>query len=90
MKGKDKFFNDCRSISPKQVELAICIRMYRRMNTMSQEEMAKICTLYGKSKNVKFTTHDISDYENYKRAPRAKKFQILLNTMKITPQTIER
>ena len=74
-------FTNFRMISPQQVELAIFIRQYRRIHNLSQTEMAKLCSIYGKSKGVKFHFTEISNYENYKSIPTPAKFQCLMNTM---------
>lgn len=80
----DEFF----MVSPKQIELAIYIRQYRRIHQLSQTEMAKVCSLYGEPFGIKFTNFDISVYENCKHIPTPSKFQILMNTMDITPQML--
>lgn len=73
------------SVTKTQIELAFYIRNYRRIHELSQPEMAKICTLYGKSHNVKFAASEICAYENYKHMPTPPKFQILMNTMDLDP-----
>ena len=71
-------------VSPTQVELAIYIRQFRRIHELSQSDMAKICSLYGEDKGVKFKQAEIGRYENYKTVPTPAKFEILMNTMNIT------
>ena len=82
-------FKDFRVISPQSVELAIYIRSYRRMHEISQMEMAKICTIRGRRNNVSFTQNDIDRYEKYKNVPTPPKFQILMETMNITPSDLQ-
>lgn len=84
----DPIFDNFMMVSPKQIELAIFIRQYRRIHELSQAEMAKICTLYGEPSGIKFTNFDISVYENCKTVPTTPKFQVLMNTMNITPQML--
>ena len=81
-------FDNFRMISPKQVELAIYIRQYRRIHELSQRDMAQLCTLYGKPHNVRFSQNDINNYENYKNIPTPSKFAALMNTMDITPSML--
>lgn len=71
-------------VSPKQIELAIYIRQFRRIHNFSQEEMAALCTKYGESSGVKIHWTEISNYENYKHIPTPPKFKVLMNTMDIT------
>lgn len=78
-----KFYNDIITVSRKQVELAICIRQYRRIHDLSQKQMAKICSIYAEPYGVKFANTEISNYENYRIRPSAKKFQILMSAMDI-------
>ena len=84
MRSTNPTFNDLEIVSRKQVELAFFIRAFRRINNMSQKEMADLCSCYG----VHFDTMDISRYENYKAAPTMPKFQILMKTMHITPHDL--
>ena len=84
----DPTFDNFIMVSPKQIELAIFIRQYRRIHELSQADMARICTFYGEPFGVKFTNVDISAYENYKSIPTTPKFQVLMNTMDITPQML--
>ena len=89
---KDKInptFDDFVVVSRKQVELAIFIRQYRRINHLSQHEMAEICSIIGAKHNIKFLTSEISNYENYKTIPRPYKFQILMQIMDITPSMLK-
>lgn len=81
-------FDNFMLISPKSVELAIYIRQFRRLHNLSQNEMAKICTLHGKKQGIKFTQRSICAYENYETIPTPPKFQILMNTMDITPDML--
>jgi transcriptional regulator with XRE-family HTH domain len=77
-------FDNFVMLSPKQVELAIYIRQYRRIHELSQRDMAKVCSLYGEKKGIKFAQTEIACYENYKTIPTPAKFEILMNTMNIT------
>ena len=77
-------FNDFAYISPKQVTLSCYIKMYRQKYNISQQEMAKICSMYGEPHKVKFACCEIYNYENYKTIPSEPKFQILMNTLGIT------
>lgn len=88
MKKSNPTFDDFIVVSRKQVELAIYIRQYRRIHQLSQAEMAKLCSLYGKPHNVSFTGADISYYENYKHIPTSHKFQVLMNTMDLDPAVL--
>lgn len=76
-------FNDFIVVSRKQIELAIYIRQFRRIHNFSQQQMAELCTMYGKSAGIKFNFTEISKYENYKTIPTPPKFQILMNAMNI-------
>ena len=78
---RNDLFNDTIVVSRKQVELAIYLRNYRRMHELSQVEMAGLCSIYAEPYHVKITSQEISDFENYRKKPSRKKFQILLNTM---------
>lgn len=89
-KARSKFFSDMKKISPQMVELAFYIRAFRRINNLSQAEMAEICNEYGKKNNVKMHFTEISNYERYKVIPSEVKFQILLDTMKITREDLKR
>lgn len=84
----DPVFNEFIVVSPKQVELAIYIRQFRKIHNLSQKEMAELCSLYGKDNNISFKSCEIWFYENYKRIPTKPKFQVLMNTMDITPDML--
>ena len=85
MKNKiNPVFDNFIMVSPKQIELAIYIRQFRRIHQLSQQQMADLCSLYGEPYNVKFTNFNISVYENCRQIPRPVKFQVLLNTMDLT------
>jgi len=81
-------FDNFRMISPKQVELAIYIRQYRKIHELSQCDMARICSIYGEPFGIKFIQQEIDRYENYKTVPTKAKFQVLMNTMDITPDML--
>lgn len=85
MKGRSNFWGDQYVVSKKQIELVLNITEYRRIHNISISEMAKICTLYGGSYGVKFTSSDICNYENLKSAPRKPKFQVLCNVLNMDP-----
>ena len=81
---KNRKIENKLTVTRTQVELAFFIRQFRRIHELSQIQMAKICTVYGKPYNEKFYSGQICDYENYKHMPNKKRFQILLNTMDIS------
>lgn len=85
---RNKWFDDYVYVSRKSVGLAMCLINFRRYNSLSQKQMAELCTEYGKPTNVKFTIMEISNYENYKKVPTERKFQVLLKTMHITEKDI--
>ena len=80
-KNVNPTFDDFVVVSRKQVELAILVRQFRRIHNLSQKEMANICSLYGKPRNVIFSQTDICKYENYKTIPTPPKFTTLMNAM---------
>ena len=82
------FYDEQVKVSRKQVELAFYIRQFRRIHNLSQPEMARLCSLYGKDSGVRFFPSEIHEYENYRHAPTPPKFQILMNTMDITPEML--
>ena len=81
-------FDNFVVVSPKSIELAFYIRQFRRIHNFSQKEMADLCTKYGEHNGTKFRWDEISRYENYKTIPTPPKFQILMNTMDITPEML--
>ena len=89
-KGKQNpFFDDFQMRSMKLIRLSICIQNYRRYYNLSQAQMARICTLYGKPDNIKFTQTEIAKYENCKTVPTSPKFQILMNTLNINESVLQ-
>ena len=91
LKGRQNpfFFSGERiEVSPLQVELAICIRQYRRVHNITQDQMARICSIRGREAGIKFATSEIWTYENYRIAPTQPKFQVLMDVMGITPEIL--
>jgi hypothetical protein len=84
-KTKDKInpvFNDFR-YSRKQVIFSLYLNEYRRKYNLSLDQMAHVCTLYGKNKNIKFAGNEIYKYERCETVPTMPKFQVLMNTINI-------
>ena len=81
MKGRAKFWGEQIVVSKKQVDFAHGIIDYRKTHNLSQKEMARICSLYGKTHGVKFAQTEISAYECLKKAPRKIKFEVLTNVI---------
>lgn len=81
-------FDDFFVVSPKSIELAIYLRRFREIHNLSQVEMARLCTMYGRSMNIQFVASEIHKYEYCKTIPTPPKFQILMNTMDITPDML--
>lgn len=83
-KSVNKHMTDYQILSRRQVELAIHIRAYRAKYNLSQDQFAKIATVYGQPMRIKFAQEEISCYENYQTIPTEKKMNALLMTLHIT------
>ena len=82
-KVQNKHMMDFQVISRRQVELAINIRAYRCNHHLSQEQFARIATVYGSPQKIKFSGTEISKYEKYQTIPSEKKMFVLLAAMNI-------
>ena len=83
MTGRAKFWGKFQYVSNKQIDLAFAMYEYRRRFNMSQNELARICNLYGAMKKIKFTGSQIGTYERMETAPRADKYLVLCNVLHI-------
>lgn len=82
-KRQNKHMMDFQILSRRQVELAINLRAYRGNHRLSQQQFARIATVYGTTQKVKFNAQEISRYENYQTIPSEKKMFVLLAAMNI-------
>ena len=76
-KAKNPDMVDFQIMSRRQVEFAICIRLYRQKHELSLQQFANIASKYG----VKISNADISCYERYVRVPLKKKMETILKAM---------
>ena len=83
-KSVNEHMTDFQILSRRQVELAIQIRAYRAKYNLSQNQFAKIATVYGQPIHTKFAQKEIGRYENYQTIPTEKKLHALLMTLHIT------
>lgn len=86
---KNRYMSDFQIVSRRQVELAMCLREYRRRNNISQNDFVEIANIYSRPYNVKFTNYDISVYERYLVIPGEKKMNVLLAILGIQIEDLD-